>query len=156
MNERATKIGNEEAAGDWLAKAAKSHANLGGALIVGLSGHLGAGKTAFVKTIGRILGVRETVTSPTFVIMKRYDIGNSGLEVRDSGRSIRIPWKKLVHVDAYRLENPGDLEVLGWEDLASDCGNLIMVEWPENVGLDRLGETAGLRFEIRDGVYTIQ
>ncbi len=92
------------------------------ALIVGLSGHLGAGKTAFVKCVAKVLGVTETVTSPTFVIMKIYPLKGQ-------------KWQRLIHVDAYRLENPNELEVLNLDRLITDKGNLIMIEWPENVGI---------------------
>ncbi|MBU6426647.1 tRNA (adenosine(37)-N6)-threonylcarbamoyltransferase complex ATPase subunit type 1 TsaE [Patescibacteria group bacterium] len=90
------------------------------ATVVGLSGHLGSGKTAFAQAVAAELGVVEQVTSPTFVIMKLYDpkIG---------------PWKKLVHIDAYRLEEGRELAVLGFEDIVADEGNLILIEWMEKV-----------------------
>lgn len=87
------------------------------ATVVTLSGDLGAGKTAFVKGVARALGVTEHVTSPTFVIMKIYPL-NGG-------------FKKLVHIDAYRLKGEHHLKVLGWEELCADPKNLIFVEWPE-------------------------
>ncbi len=90
------------------------------ATVVGLSGHLGAGKTAFTKAAARILGVTEEITSPTFVIMKMYPVTHS-------------IWKKLVHIDAYRLEQGKELVVLKFDELANDPANLIFIEWPENV-----------------------
>lgn len=88
-----------------------------GATVVTLSGDLGAGKTAFVKGVAQALGVHEHVTSPTFVIMKMYPL---------EGR-----FKKLVHIDAYRLKGEHHLKVLGWEELLRDPKNLICIEWPE-------------------------
>ena len=88
-----------------------------GATVVTLSGDLGAGKTAFVKGVAKALGVEEHVTSPTFVIMKIYPL--QGI------------FKKLVHIDAYRLKGEHHLKVLGWEELLKDPQNLICVEWPE-------------------------
>lgn len=87
-----------------------------GATVLALSGDLGAGKTAFVKGVAKALGVQEHVTSPTFVIMKMYPL---------EGR-----FKKLVHIDAYRLKGEHHLKVLGWEDLLEDPHNLICIEWP--------------------------
>lgn len=87
------------------------------ATVVTLSGDLGAGKTAFVKGAARALGVTEHVTSPTFVIMKMYPLQGT--------------FKRLVHIDAYRLKGEHHLKVLGWEELCADSGNLIFVEWPE-------------------------
>jgi tRNA threonylcarbamoyladenosine biosynthesis protein TsaE len=91
-----------------------------GARIIALKGNLGAGKTALAKNIAEILGVTETVTSPTFVIMKSYDISHA-------------LYKKLVHVDAYRLESGKDLEPLRFHEVLSDENNLILIEWPELV-----------------------
>lgn len=91
-----------------------------GATVVALSGDLGAGKTAFVKGAARALGVAEHVTSPTFVIMKIYALDGA--------------FKRLVHIDAYRLKGEHHLKVLGWEELVSDPKNLIFVEWPEQAG----------------------
>lgn len=95
----------------------------GGAQITGLSGHLGSGKTAFVKAVAKHLGISETVTSPTFVIMKMYPVHGNW------------KWKRLVHVDAYRLEDAEELESLDWKNVSADPGNLILLEWPENAGI---------------------
>ncbi len=108
------------------------------AMVVGLSGDLGAGKTAFVKCIAKELGIKEEITSPTFVIIKNYGI--------DHGR-----FKKLVHVDAYRLQKSQELEVLGFNDLVSDPNNLVMLEWPENVEGVLPKDTEILTFEIGEG-----
>lgn len=91
------------------------------ATVVTLSGELGAGKTAFVKALAKELGVAEHVTSPTFVIMKIYD-----LEAQKFSR--------LVHIDAYRLKGEHHLKVLDWDDLLADPQNLICMEWPEQAG----------------------
>lgn len=93
-----------------------------GATLITLSGDLGAGKTAFVKEIASALGVEERVTSPTFVIMKIYDL-------------VGQKFDRLVHIDAYRLKGEKHLKVLGWDDLLKDSGNLICMEWPEQVAL---------------------
>jgi tRNA threonylcarbamoyladenosine biosynthesis protein TsaE len=92
-----------------------------GATIVTLSGDLGAGKTAFVKGAALSLGLTEHVTSPTFVIMKIYDLEKQA-------------FARLVHIDAYRLKGAHHLKVLGWETLLRDPKNLIFVEWPEQAG----------------------
>ncbi len=95
----------------------------GNGTIVALQGDLGAGKTVFAKGVAETLGIRENVTSPTFVIEKIYTIPEPA------------PWKRLVHIDAYRLEGEGELVTIGWNDIASDPGNLILLEWPECVGM---------------------
>ncbi len=90
------------------------------AFVVGLSGNLGAGKTAFTKCIAKSLGVEETVTSPTFVIEKIYELENQ-------------KFSHLIHIDAYRLESGEELLNLGWQRIISDPKNLILIEWPEKV-----------------------
>lgn len=90
------------------------------ARVVALSGDLGAGKTAFAQGVAKALGVREVVTSPTFVIEKVYD-----LEAQGFGR--------LIHIDAYRLDGAEELRKLGWDTIVADPENLILIEWPERV-----------------------
>lgn len=92
-----------------------------GATLVTLSGELGAGKTAFVKVVARVLGIREVVNSPTFVLEKIYLLDESK------------PFERLVHIDAYRLESGENMKALGFEALMQDAGNVIMLEWPERV-----------------------
>ncbi len=91
-----------------------------GATILALFGDLGAGKTTITKEIASILGVKENVISPTFVIMKKY-------QTKDSR------FKNLIHIDAYRLDEHKDILVLGWEEMLKDKDNLIIVEWPEKI-----------------------
>lgn len=85
--------------------------------LVGLSGDLGSGKTAFVKGVAKTLGIKRNITSPTFVIEKIYSYGN----------------QKLVHIDAYRLSSKQDLEAIGFDELINDQKNIIFIEWPERV-----------------------
>jgi len=87
--------------------------NLQGGEIIALMGELGAGKTTFVKGIAEGLGIREVVTSPTFVIIKTYQG--------------RLP---LHHMDFYRLNNPQDLETIGFEDYTGG-GGILAIEWAE-------------------------
>ncbi|MSU45131.1 MAG: tRNA (adenosine(37)-N6)-threonylcarbamoyltransferase complex ATPase subunit type 1 TsaE [Candidatus Zambryskibacteria bacterium] len=90
------------------------------AVVVGLYGNLGAGKTAFTKCVASSLGVPDSITSPTFVIEKIYVLKNQ-------------KFTHLIHIDAYRLEKAEELLHLGWKEIISDPKNLILIEWPENV-----------------------
>ena len=90
------------------------------ATVVTLSGDLGSGKTTFAKALARTFGIEEDVTSPTYVIEKIY-IPTKGL------------FSRLIHIDAYRLKDKHDLDVLGWYELLQAPGNLILLEWPEKV-----------------------
>lgn len=103
-----------------------------------LSGELGAGKTAFVKTLAKTLGVSGEITSPTFVLEKVYDLTPKGSEAS---------FGRLIHMDAYRLEGGAELAPLRFEQLMQESKNLIMLEWPEKV-VDAL-PTASVHISIQ-------
>lgn len=83
------------------------------ALVLGLSGNLGGGKTTFLQGLAKGLGIKEKILSPTFVIMKRF--------------------KNFYHIDCYRLKNSKDILDLGWEQIISNPKNIVAIEWPEKV-----------------------
>jgi tRNA threonylcarbamoyladenosine biosynthesis protein TsaE len=87
------------------------------AFVVGLRGNLGAGKTTLVQAIARALGVKEGVTSPTFVIAQTY-------------KTTHPVFTQLVHMDAYRLEGE-EKDTIGFTAYTRDPNNIIFVEWPE-------------------------
>jgi tRNA threonylcarbamoyl adenosine modification protein YjeE len=79
--------------------------------LVALNGELGAGKTTMTRGLGEALGVRGAVTSPTFVLARTHPRQDGGAP--------------LVHVDAYRLSSPAELD-----DLDIDYpGSIVVVEW---------------------------
>ncbi|MEK7552941.1 MAG: tRNA (adenosine(37)-N6)-threonylcarbamoyltransferase complex ATPase subunit type 1 TsaE [Patescibacteria group bacterium] len=108
------------------------------ATVVGLSGELGAGKTAFTQAVARALGVRAAVLSPTFVLIKTYPLP----------KNANWHWRRLVHLDCYRLDQAADLAKLGWAELSADSANLIFVEWPERVAEILPATTTKIIFEI--------
>ena len=112
-------------------------------VILTLSGPLGAGKTAFVKCLAEVLGVSEIVTSPSFVIRCDYDTAD-GVFVR------------LIHIDAYRLEDSSEVETIGWSDVLESERTLVVVEWPERVS-DRIPEdvsSVSIRFSGDSRVFS--
>ncbi len=98
----------------------KIKSNNKSATLVTLSGELGAGKTTFTQALGKHLGIKNKINSPTFVIMKKYVLKSEHHDF-------------LFHLDAYRLKNEKELEKLGWAEIIADPKNLILIEWPENV-----------------------
>lgn len=110
----------------------------GTSTIIALQGNLGAGKTVFAKGVAEALGITELVTSPTFVIEKVYAV--------PEGK----PWKHLIHIDAYRLQGEEELHTIGWNESATDPGNLIVIEWPEQVGLGVPERALWIEFEQID------
>lgn len=105
----------------------------GRATVIGLSGDLGSGKTTFMQGLAHALGVAEDVTSPTFVIQKIYPLTNQ-------------PFTHLIHIDAYRLESAEELEPLRFDELVSDAGNVVCIEWPEHVAPALPAHTRTLNF----------
>ena len=106
--EKVITINNRDetlAFGEYLGKLLKPH------MLLTLNGDLGAGKTTFTKGIGKGLGIKRIINSPTFTILKQYQ-GNY----------------QLSHFDAYRLE--GQSEDLGFEEIF-DSDDICVVEWPE-------------------------
>lgn len=108
-----------------------------GATVLALYGDLGSGKTTFVQEFGKLLGVRSSMQSPTFVIMKSYEISYGG-------------YKKFVHLDVYRLEEPDELARLGFKELVKDFENLIVVEWADRVEALLPQEVTRVRFKFID------
>ncbi|MFT3892183.1 MAG: tRNA (adenosine(37)-N6)-threonylcarbamoyltransferase complex ATPase subunit type 1 TsaE [Anaerolineales bacterium] len=95
-------------------------ARLGGALqagdIICLQGDLGAGKTTFVQGIAQGWGSRDSVSSPTFILVNVYRRADSG---------------QLFHMDAYRLDSTPEAEEMDIDTMLAQ-GPLI-VEWPERI-----------------------
>ncbi len=81
-----------------------------------LEGDLGAGKTVFTQGFAGGLGVTEPVNSPTFTILQIYDTG-------------RLP---LCHFDVYRIEDPDEMEEIGWEDCIYGDG-VSIIEWADRI-----------------------
>jgi len=100
--------------------------------VVLLHGDLGAGKTTMVQGIGAGLGVREQAQSPTFSLVIDTPLPDGTI---------------MRHIDLYRLDDPHELDTLGFEDLSSDERAIVLVEWPERAA-DRLPD-AYLLIDLR-------
>jgi len=79
-------------------------------------GEMGAGKTTFIKSICKVLGVEQLVSSPTFSIVNEYPSPNG----------------PVYHFDFYRLKHESEAFDLGYEDYFYS-GNYCFVEWPSRV-----------------------
>ena len=99
----------------------KLAATLKGEEVFSLEGNPGAGKTVISKGIASGLGIKEVVNSPTFVLMKVYSVAN------------KSAIKKLVHVDAYRLNSGEELLNIGLSDYLSRPDTVVLIEWGDKV-----------------------
>ncbi|MEK7570242.1 MAG: tRNA (adenosine(37)-N6)-threonylcarbamoyltransferase complex ATPase subunit type 1 TsaE [Patescibacteria group bacterium] len=89
--------------------------------IVALTGPLGAGKTTLTQELGKHLGVRERITSPSFGLQHIYPAHHAAYDT-------------LVHVDCYRLENPDrELPALDLAHWLQQPKALIVIEWAERI-----------------------
>jgi len=91
-------------------------------LIIALTGELGSGKTIFVQGLAKGLGIKERILSPTFVMIREYQV-----------HSAKCIAHKFFHVDLYRVENEKDIESLGLAEIWSDPKNLVAIEWAEKI-----------------------
>lgn len=105
--------------------------------IVTLQGDLGSGKTTFTQALGRALGVKKRITSPSFLVMKTYTIDKGII-------------KRLNHIDLYRIENEQDIKIMGLEDFMSDPEAITIIEWPEKMGSLLPQRRIALEFEYVD------
>ncbi len=112
------------------------------AMVLTLAGELGAGKTAFVQQIGQQLGITDTMASPTFVVMKRYETTNS-------------VFTKLVHIDAYRLEDEAETIPLHFKEIFAEPNTLICIEWASRIPTTIPSPHAALAIVDADGVRTL-
>lgn len=90
--------------------------------IIGLEGELGTGKTTLIKGIAKGLGIKKNITSPTFVLMKLYNLKHQASGIR-----------QLCHVDAYRVEGAEELIDIGVMEYIDDLKTIVIIEWAEKV-----------------------
>lgn len=97
-------------------------------LILALQGELGSGKTQFAKGVALALGIKENVVSPTFILVREYQVKT-------------CPARVLYHIDTWRMKGEAELEEIGFEKMLKP-GNVIVIEWLEKVRglLKRVGK----------------
>ncbi len=97
------------------------------ALVIGLEGDLGGGKTTFLQGFVKGLGIKERTLSPTFVIMRKSKIPGT----RFAG--VESKFKNFYHIDCYRIEKPKEILDLGFKEIISNPQNIVAVEWADRI-----------------------
>ena len=100
-------------------------------MIICLNGELGSGKTVFTKGIANALGIKESITSPTFTIIKEYEG--------------ELP---LYHMDVYRLN--GNVEGTGIEEYFTK-GGVVVIEWADTIKDILPEERLDIKFKLVEG-----
>ncbi len=90
------------------------------AFVIGLLGDLGGGKTTFLQGFAKGLGIQEKILSPTFVLMKRFQV-------------IGYRFQTFYHIDCYRIQKPKEILDLGFEKIIFGPKNIVAVEWAERI-----------------------
>ena len=84
--------------------------------VIRIDGDMGTGKTTLISSLCKSLGVKETISSPTFSLVNTYHIGN----------------EKIYHFDFYRLKNENEAIDFGLEEYL-ESGNICFMEWAEKI-----------------------
>ncbi len=115
--------------------------NMGTDKVFAFYGKMGAGKTTFIKAVCEVLGVDDTVTSPTFAIVNEY-----------TSDKVDFP---IYHFDFYRIKKLDEVYDMGYEDYFYG-GGVCFIEWPELI--EELLPEEAIKVEIKeneDGTRTI-
>lgn len=90
------------------------------ALILALSGDLGAGKTTFTQSFIKNCGVKKRINSPTFLLIRSYKLQTTG-------------YRLVYHIDAYRIKKSKELLDLGLKEILNNNKNIVLIEWAEKI-----------------------
>jgi len=107
---------------------------LKGGAVLCFYGNLGSGKTTFIQGLAKGLGIKENITSPTFVLLKQYRIKKTKKQKnKKTCRSALHAPKNFYHLDCYRLSSVNEALDLGIEEIWDDPSNIIAIEWAEKI-----------------------
>lgn len=111
-----------------------------GARIVALYGELGSGKTTLLQGFAKSLGINDRLLSPTFVLMRSYD----------------LPQQRMFHhMDLYKITTLDQLRSISFQELITDSNNIIAIEWAERLGFSLPSERLDIQLEITPKGHTI-
>lgn len=115
--------------------------------MLALTGPLGSCKTTFTQLLAKELGIKRDVKSPTFMVMHLHKL---------IANSYKPKATTLCHVDAYRLNDPHELEAIGLYDYLGQPEAITVVEWAERIKEALPPQTKWLKFNLTDGKRTVE
>ncbi len=116
------KVFNIKELSDWENVAEFLISKMQPGMLVTLQGDLGAGKTTLTQYIAKQIGISKRALSPTFALIRNYRVERQMSNV-----------KRIVHVDAYRIEDERELLALDLDEELMEPGTVMIVEWPEKI-----------------------
>jgi len=102
-----------------------------GALVLGLEGDLGGGKTTFLQGFAKGLGIKEKILSPSFVLIKKFQIPSTKSQTNSKFQISKF--KTFYHIDCYRISKPKEILNLGFKEIISNPKNIVAIEWADKV-----------------------
>ena len=102
--------------------------------VLALYGDLGSGKTTFTQGLAKGLGITGRIQSPTFVLMRDYD-----LPAKDNSQ--------LHHLDLYRLQSDKELKSLNLNELVNEETSIFVIEWADKANQDYLQNAIKIYFK---------
>ena len=118
---------NEQATKELGKQLSKALPQVLSGITITLSGEVGAGKSTLVRAVLRGMGYEDIVPSPTYTLIEPYEFG----------------FRKIYHIDLYRINDHDELNFLGWYDLSD---GLMFIEWPQRI--PTISEQADINFTI--------
>ncbi len=107
------------------------------ALVLALEGDLGGGKTTFLQGFAKGLGIKKKIISPTFVIMKRFDL-KKGI------------FSDFYHFDCYRIQKQKEILDLDLKTIISDPRHIVAIEWADRIKKTLPKDALVLKFSFVD------
>jgi tRNA threonylcarbamoyladenosine biosynthesis protein TsaE len=90
------------------------------AKVIALEGDLGGGKTTFLKGFAKGLGIKEKILSPTFILIRKFQIPST-------------KFQNFYHIDCYRIEKIKEILNLGFREIIKDPKNIVAIEWADKI-----------------------
>ncbi len=128
-----------------LAKEILKYSSQKEAVIIGLVGDLGSGKTTFLKGFAKGLGIKQEILSPTFVILKKFKI----TKIKNQKSKIK-KFETFYHIDCYRIKKPKEILNLGFKEIISNPQNIVSIEWADRIKKILPKKTIFLNFKFKE------